>query len=97
MKTFGPRESKPILMSLDAFGLMEKDSYGCNRFPELGFLFQNHRISELRGLLKATSFKSLILHVGKPRHRKGRSGERALFSLPSPIPIIILVFDLHPF
>lgn len=72
MKTFGPCESKPISMSLDAFGLMEKDSYGCDRFPALGFLFQNHRISELGGLLKATTFKSLILHVGKTEAQKRR-------------------------
>jgi hypothetical protein len=51
MKIFGPCESKLILMSLDAFRLMEKDSHSYNEFPELGFLTQNHRIPELRGHL----------------------------------------------
>ena len=52
MKTFGPCESKPILMSLDAFGLMGKDSDGCNGFPELGFLTQNHRFQNREGHLR---------------------------------------------
>lgn len=100
MKTFGPCESKPILMSLDAFGLMGKDSDGCNGFPELGFLTQNHRISELGGSFKAICFKSLILHMRKLRagglHNEV-SGERAHFSLPNPIPVIILDFDVYVF
>lgn len=97
MKTFGPCKSKPILMSLAAFGLMEKDSYGCNRFPELCFLIQNHRISESGRSSKAISFKSLILHVGKLRSRQAGSGETAHFSLPGPMPITLLYFCLHPF
>lgn len=87
MKTFGPCESKPILMSLDAFGLMEKDSDGCNGFPELGFLTQNHRSSESGGSFRAICFKSLILHMRKLRAGDSCnevSSERAHFSLPIP-------------
>lgn len=101
MKTFGPCESKPILMSLDAFGLMEQDSDGCNRFPGLGFLSQNRRISELGGSGKAICYKPLILHIGTLRSREGGalneiSGENSFFAA-KPILIIILIFDLHPF
>lgn len=88
-------------MSLDAFGLMEQDSDGCNRFPELGFLSQNHRISELGGSVKAICFKSLILHIGTPRSREGGAlkeiSGKDTFSTANPIPIIILIFDLCPF
>lgn len=73
MKTFGSCESKLILMSLDAFGLMEKDSYGCNGFLELGFLTQNHRISELGGSFKVICFIISNLHMGKLRSREGDS------------------------
>lgn len=100
MKTFGPCKSKPILMSLDAFGLMGKDSDGCNGFPELGFLTQNHRISESGGSFKAICFKSLILHMRELRARglyNEVSGERARFSLPNLIPVIILDFDVCVF
>ena len=84
MKTFCPCKSKPILMSLDAFGLMEEDSDSCNGFPELGFLTQNHRISESGGSFKTICFKSLVLHTRKLRAGNSCnevSGERAQFSI----------------
>lgn len=83
-------------MSLDAFGLMGKDSDGCNGFPELGFLTQNHRISELGG-----SFKAICFQVSNFTYEEAGElgalhneapGERAHFSLPNPIPVIILGF-----
>lgn len=88
-------------MSLDAFGLMEQDRDGCNRFPELGFLSQNRRISELGGSGKDICFKPLILHIGTLRSQEGahlmKSLVRTVFFTAKCIPIIILIFYLHPF
>lgn len=74
MKTFGPCESKPILMSVDAFGLMEQDSYGVQEIDFLNWV----------SLLRITNFRTgrviggHLFHVSNFAHGETEEQRREL-------------------